>query len=91
MSDRTISVTDAARNFSDLVNRVFYTGESATLVRGGVPVARMVPPGPPVCPAFLLADAWPRLPHLTPAEARRLAADIATARADLPPALDPWA
>ena len=91
MAHRTISVTDAARSFSDLVNRVFYTGESATLVRNGVPVARMIPPGPPVCPAALLADAWPRLPHLTAAESRRLAQDIAAARAALPTPRDPWA
>jgi prevent-host-death family protein len=91
MPDRTVSVTDAARNFSDLVNRVHYTGESATLVRNGVPVARMVPAGPPVCPAALLAEAWPRLPHLTPAEARAFAADVAKARAALPAERDPWA
>jgi len=91
MPDRTVSVTDAARNFSDLVNRVFYTGESATLVRNGVPVARVVPAGPPITPASLLAEAWGRLPHLTPAEAGRFAADIAKARAALPPPRDPWA
>jgi prevent-host-death family protein len=91
MPDRTISVTEAARNFSDLVNRVHYTGESATLVRNGVPVARMVPAGPPACPAALLASAWSRLPHLTPADARRFAEDVARARAALPPERDPWA
>jgi antitoxin (DNA-binding transcriptional repressor) of toxin-antitoxin stability system len=91
MPDRTISVTEAARNFSDLVNRVFYSGESATLVRGGVPVARMIPAGPPLCPASRLAQAWPTLPHLSPADARRMAADIATARAALPAPRDPWA
>jgi len=91
MPDRTVSVTDAARNFSDLVNRVHYTGESATLVRNGVPVARMVPAGPPVCAAALLADAWARLPHLTPADARQFAADVAKARAALPAERDPWA
>ena len=91
MPDRTISVTDAARNFADLVNRIFYTGESATLVKNGVPVARMVPAGPPVCPASRLANAWPTLPHLTPADARRFAADITKARAALPAPRDPWA
>jgi prevent-host-death family protein len=91
MADRTISVTDAARNFSDLVNRVFYTGQSATLVRSGVPVARIVPAGPPVCPAAHLAESWRRLPHLTEAEARRLADDVAKARGRLTPPRDPWA
>jgi prevent-host-death family protein len=91
MPDRIVSVTDAARNFSDLVNRIFYTGESTTLVKNGVPVARMVPAGPPLCPAARLAHAWPSLPHLSPADARRLAADIAKARAALPTPHDPWA
>lgn len=91
MADRTVSVTDAARNFSDLVNRVYYTGETATLVRNGVAVARVVPAGPTACPAARLADAWPGLPHLPPADARTFAADVARARAELPPPRDPWA
>ena len=44
--DRRVTVTEAARNFSDLVNRVFYRGESAMLIRNGVTVARLVPPEP---------------------------------------------
>jgi antitoxin (DNA-binding transcriptional repressor) of toxin-antitoxin stability system len=91
MVDRSITVTDAVRNFSDLINRVFYSGESATLIRNGIPVARMVPAGPPVCPASRLAELWHRLPTLTAADGRRLAADITTARAQLPTPRDPWA
>ena len=34
-----MTVTEAARNFSDLVNRVYYRGESTILTRNGVPVA----------------------------------------------------
>ncbi|KPK06212.1 MAG: hypothetical protein AMS20_05130 [Gemmatimonas sp. SG8_28] len=91
MADRTLSVTDAVRGFSDLVNRIFYSGESATLLRNGVPVARLVPAGPPVCPASWLAQVWHTLPTLTPADARRLAGEIASARAQLPTPRDPWA
>lgn len=91
MSDRTLSVTDAVRNFSDLVNRVFYSGERATLLRNGIPVARISPAGPAVCPAWRLAEVWHTLPTLTPTEGRRLASDIATAEAQLPNPRDPWA
>lgn len=34
-----VSATDAARNFSDLLNRVRYRGESFDIVRGGEVVA----------------------------------------------------
>lgn len=41
--EQQITVTAAARGFSDLINRVRYRGESAVLVKGGVPVARLLP------------------------------------------------
>jgi antitoxin (DNA-binding transcriptional repressor) of toxin-antitoxin stability system len=44
----SISVTEAARNFSDCVNRVRYQGTTFILHKNGVAVARMVPePGTP--------------------------------------------
>ncbi|HUV68038.1 MAG TPA: type II toxin-antitoxin system prevent-host-death family antitoxin [Terracidiphilus sp.] len=43
MSETAISVTQAARNFSDCVNRVRYQGASFVLHKNGVPVARIVP------------------------------------------------
>jgi prevent-host-death family protein len=43
MSETSISVTDAARNFSDCINRVRYRGTSFILEKNGVPVARIVP------------------------------------------------
>lgn len=43
MSETAISVTQAARNFSDCVNRVRYQGTSFVLHKNGVPVARIVP------------------------------------------------
>ena len=39
----SISVTEAARNFADCVNRVRYQGASFVLLKNGVPVARIVP------------------------------------------------
>jgi prevent-host-death family protein len=43
MKELTISVTQAARRFSDCVNRVRYQGTSFVLHKNGVPVARIVP------------------------------------------------
>jgi prevent-host-death family protein len=39
-----ISVTEAARNFADCVNRVRYQNISFVLLKNGSPVARLVPP-----------------------------------------------
>ena len=41
-----LSATEAARNFSDLVNRVLYRGEAFVIERGGQPVCRIVPARP---------------------------------------------
>jgi prevent-host-death family protein len=38
-----VSATEAARSFSDLLNRVRYRGETFEVVRGGEVVARLVP------------------------------------------------
>jgi antitoxin (DNA-binding transcriptional repressor) of toxin-antitoxin stability system len=43
MQTRTISVTEAARNFSDCVNRARYQGVTFILHRNGIPVARLIP------------------------------------------------
>ncbi len=47
MSSRTISATDAARNFADVVNRVRYRGEEFVIEKGGEAVARLSPIGVP--------------------------------------------
>jgi prevent-host-death family protein len=43
MRDESITVTEAARNFADCINRVRYQGTSFVLHKNGVPVARIVP------------------------------------------------
>ncbi len=45
MSQR-VTATDAARRFSDLLNRVRYAGESFVIVRGGEEIGRLVPAEP---------------------------------------------
>jgi antitoxin (DNA-binding transcriptional repressor) of toxin-antitoxin stability system len=87
----TISVTEAVRNFADLINRIVYRGDHFVLERGGRPVARIIPvpqagrlgelPG-------LLASA----PHLGAEETEDLARDMETSRDGLSllPEVDPW-
>lgn len=81
---RTLSVTEAARNFSDLVSSVHYRGESALLLKGGRPMVRVVPARSPRT-GRELAALWPRLPQLSPEEAEAMARDLADARAALRP------
>jgi prevent-host-death family protein len=45
MSQR-VTATDAARRFSDLLNRVRYAGESFVIVRGGEEIGQLVPAEP---------------------------------------------
>lgn len=51
-----ISATQAARNLSDVLNRVLYRGEVFIIERGGAPICRMEPVGPPRCSARSLID-----------------------------------
>lgn len=89
-NDRKVSVTEAARRFSDLINRVFYRGESTTLVRGGQPVARLVPLLPVGCSARELADRWAAFPHLEAGEALALERELEESRRALPELNPPW-
>jgi antitoxin (DNA-binding transcriptional repressor) of toxin-antitoxin stability system len=45
MNDLKLSVTEAARNFSDCVNRARYQNASFLLLKSGSPVARITPCG----------------------------------------------
>lgn len=40
---RRVSATEAARNFSELLNRISYRGESFVVTRGGKPVCELRP------------------------------------------------
>jgi len=88
----TITVTEAVRNFSDVINRVRYTGETTTLTKGEKPVARIVPVKRLSTAADLLA--WvndPNRPRLSPEEAEAFERDIEASRkyANQPP-VDKW-
>src|SRR2546427_13096105 len=43
MKKTTITVTDAARNFADCVNRAHYQNTTFVLLKNGTPFARLVP------------------------------------------------
>ncbi len=87
---RTLSVTDAARRFADVVNRAFYRHETTVLLKNGVAVAFVAPMAPTGVPASELAHRWALLPRLSPSDAAAFAEDVAVARANLAPPVDPW-
>jgi len=86
---KTITVTDAARNFSELVSRVHYQGETALLVKGGRPMARMTPARRPRMGRDLAA-VWPALPRLGTRDAGAFDRDLADARRKLPEIKSKW-
>ncbi|HEY1902401.1 MAG TPA: hypothetical protein VGG56_08240 [Terracidiphilus sp.] len=98
MSDKTISVTDAARNFADCVNRAHYQGITFILHKNGVPVARIGPASKALedasagnGPALLEALRKARIESgLTPEDAELWLHDLQGARAGLLPPRDKW-
>ena len=80
---RTLNVTEAARNFSDVVNRAYFRGETTVLVRSGQAVARITPIGPSDCTGAALADRLSLIRHLSPEEAETFGNDIEVARLEL--------
>jgi prevent-host-death family protein len=79
---KTITVTEAARNFSEVVNQVFYRGESMELTRGGKVVARLIPATEAEPPTGQqVREAWrTAIPHLTKEEADAFADDLEQGR-----------
>lgn len=87
----TVNVTQAARQFSELLNRVAYQGSTFELQRGGKPVARLVPAGPTGRISVAgLNDFFATLPSLGD-DSERFERDLASLREALPKADDPWA
>ena len=57
-----ISATEAARSFSELMNRVRYRGESFIVERGGKPICEILPARPPRFSGAELANLLRSLP-----------------------------
>jgi prevent-host-death family protein len=89
MKTTPISVTDAARNFADCVNRVRYQNMTFVLLKNGTPVARLVPEKVKSGSARKLAAALREF-DLSPAEARAWHRDLRAARRMLKPPIDKW-
>jgi len=78
----TITVTEAARNFADCVNRAHYQNVTFVLLKNGVPVARLVPDNEQVCTGRDLAEALARA-ELTSGDAKAWRRDLQAARRTL--------
>lgn len=89
MKRLAISVTDAARNFADCVNRAHYQNVTYVLLRNGAPVARLVPDGEKVCSGRALAETLATA-RLSGEEARAWRNDLASARKVLKAPVDKW-
>jgi antitoxin (DNA-binding transcriptional repressor) of toxin-antitoxin stability system len=87
---KTITVTQAARNFSDFVNRVHYRGERTTLLRGGKPVVEVIPARQSRT-GHELAARWRAIARLSADEAAAFEADLAESRRSLPALKSKWA
>ena len=89
MKKTTISVTDAARNFAECVNRVHYQQMSFVLLKNGKPVARLGPENERRCTGRELAEALGKV-DLSVAEARDWHRHLRAARRTLKAPADRW-
>jgi antitoxin (DNA-binding transcriptional repressor) of toxin-antitoxin stability system len=89
MQRTIITVTDAARNFADFVNRAHYQNVTFVLLKNGSPVARLVPDTDKVCGGRDLAQAL-RQAGLSKDEAKVWRRDVQTARKTVKPPADQW-
>jgi antitoxin (DNA-binding transcriptional repressor) of toxin-antitoxin stability system len=84
-----ITVTEAARNFADCVNRAHYQNVTFVLLKNGSPVARLVPDSERVCAGADLAQVLVEA-ELPNDEARAWHRDVHAARKTLKPPADKW-
>ena len=89
MRKTTISVTEAARNFSDCVNRAHYQDVTFVLLKNGSPVARLVPDHEKVCTGRDLAEALSKV-ELPQDEAAAWYRELQSARETLKAPTDKW-
>jgi antitoxin (DNA-binding transcriptional repressor) of toxin-antitoxin stability system len=89
MKEKTISVTEAARNFADCVNRVHYQNVTFVLLKNGSPFARLAPAHEKVCTGHDLAEALANT-ELPANEARAWHRDLHAARKILKAPADRW-
>lgn len=84
-----ISVTEAARNFADCVNRAHYQNMTFVLVKNGVPFACLTPAEEKVCTGKDLVEILDKV-HLSESEAKAWRRDLKTSRKKLKAPVDKW-
>jgi len=84
---RRLSATEASRNFSEILNRALYRGESFIIERGGEPVCEIKPAVPSRFTVADLADLMKALPHIDK-DYLRTVEDLARSQATMPGS--PW-
>ena len=89
MKKTTITVTEAARNFADCVNRVHYQNVTFVLLKNGSPFARLVPDNEKVCLGRDLAEIL-KTTDLSEEEARAWRRDVRAGRKTLKAPADKW-
>jgi antitoxin (DNA-binding transcriptional repressor) of toxin-antitoxin stability system len=89
MKEVTITVTEAARNFADCVNRAHYQDTSFVLLKSGKPFARIEPASEKRCTGRDLADALARA-ELSAEEASEWHRDLVAARETFGTLADKW-
>ena len=89
MRKTIITVTEAARNFADCVNRAHYQNVTFVLLKNGSPVARLVPDSEKVCVGRDLAQVLGEA-KLSRAETTAWSRDVKAARKTLKPPADKW-
>jgi prevent-host-death family protein len=93
METRAITVTEASRNFAECVNQARYLGTSFLLIKGGVPVARIIPAAHKPTRGVDLADALREAlaeVHLDEKEATSWLHDLEQVRGLAPAQVGPW-
>jgi len=89
MKKTAITVTEAARNFADCVNRVHYQNVTFVLLKNGVPFAQLSPQSEKICTGRDLAKALSAV-EIPAAEAKAWSRDLAAARKRLKNPIDKW-
>jgi prevent-host-death family protein len=85
-----ITATEASRNFSDILNRAQYRGESFEVVRGSEVAARIVPAERKRMTVGEFRELWAKRKRLDPEDAIQFEKDLAEIRASAPAAPYKW-
>lgn len=85
MPTTRLTVTEAVRNFSEILGRVRFKGERFVLLKGGRPVAELGPTDAAPVRLEELPAILESLPHLDPEDADRFARELESARAAVGP------